>query len=186
MGSAILPEYRLIITEYCNVPEEELSAFAEVRSAAGEEKVISLYNEKAADVVILGYGKGHEKAVDTAVYIAEHSAAAVLLLFSADAPASVIRRCAQAGVLFSHSNALPLMIPSLIGLRTRLISFESQTTTLQKKLDDTKLVTRAKMLLMSRLKMSESEAHRYIEKTAMDTSMKRREVAESIIRTYEE
>ena len=34
--------------------------------------------------------------------------------------------------------------------------------------------------------MSEGDAHRYIEKTAMDSCLPRRDVAEGIIRTYEE
>ena len=41
-------------------------------------------------------------------------------------------------------------------------------------------------LLISRLKMSEDEAHRFLERSAMDGCMKLRTVAESIIRTYEE
>ena len=40
-------------------------------------------------------------------------------------------------------------------------------------------------ILIERLKMSEAEAHRYIEKQAMDTCTKRRIIAEKIIRTYE-
>ena len=52
-------------------------------------------------------------------------------------------------------------------------------------MEDIRLVNRAKLLLIEQLKMSESEAHRYIEKRAMDTCVKRRKVAEDIIKTYE-
>ncbi|HCG61364.1 MAG TPA: antitermination regulator, partial [Collinsella sp.] len=51
---------------------------------------------------------------------------------------------------------------------------------------DTKLVNRAKLLLVTRLQMTEAEAHRYIEKTAMDNGESRRDVALRLIRTYEE
>ena len=60
------------------------------------------------------------------------------------------------------------------------------TSSLRRKLDDTRFVSRAKLLLMTRLQMSEEEAHHYIEQTAMDSGRKSREVAESIIRAYEE
>lgn len=40
------------------------------------------------------------------------------------------------------------------------------------------------MLLMQSLKMTEQEAHRYLEKEAMDRGMKRTAVAEEVIKTY--
>ena len=58
--------------------------------------------------------------------------------------------------------------------------------TIEEKMEEIRLVNRAKWLLIECLSMTEADAHRYIEKTAMDTGSKRREVAESIIRTYEE
>ena len=63
--------------------------------------------------------------------------------------------------------------------------FDSESS-LQQRLDDSRIVARAKLLLISHLGMSEGDAHRYIEKTAMDSCLPRRDVAEGIIRTYEE
>ena len=45
-------------------------------------------------------------------------------------------------------------------------------------------VSKAKWLLISELHMSESDAHRYIEKQAMDRCISKRIVAEEIIKTY--
>ena len=47
-----------------------------------------------------------------------------------------------------------------------------------------RLVNRAKWLLITELKMEEPQAHRFIEKQAMDRCVSRRAVAEEIIRTY--
>ena len=47
-----------------------------------------------------------------------------------------------------------------------------------------RVVNRAKWILISELKMEEPDAHRYIEKQAMDRCISRREVAEEIISTY--
>ena len=47
-----------------------------------------------------------------------------------------------------------------------------------------KIVNRAKLLLISELQMDESQAHRYIEKQAMDRCVTRKVVAEEIIKTY--
>ena len=51
-------------------------------------------------------------------------------------------------------------------------------------MEEIRLVNRAKWLLISELKMDEPDAHRYIEKQAMDRCVTRREVAEEIIKTY--
>ena len=53
-------------------------------------------------------------------------------------------------------------------------------------MEEIRLVNRAKWLLISELKMSENDAHKYIEKQAMDRCITRRAMAESIIRTYKQ
>ncbi|NLB28723.1 MAG: ANTAR domain-containing protein [Clostridiales bacterium] len=56
---------------------------------------------------------------------------------------------------------------------------------LLEELEDLKVINRAKLVLISRLSMTEPEAHRYIEKQAMDLRATKRSVAESILKTYE-
>ena len=51
-------------------------------------------------------------------------------------------------------------------------------------MDEIKTVNRAKWLLISELKLSEPDAHRYIEKQAMDRCVPKRQIAEEIIKTY--
>ena len=52
-------------------------------------------------------------------------------------------------------------------------------------LDDLRIISRAKCLLMQYLKISENAAHKYIEKQAMDLRMTKVEVAHNILKTYE-
>ena len=49
-------------------------------------------------------------------------------------------------------------------------------------MEDLRLISRAKMLLLENKGMTEPEAHRYLEKQAMDNGKKRTAVAEEIIR----
>ena len=51
-------------------------------------------------------------------------------------------------------------------------------------MEEIRIVNRAKMLLMQNMSMTEQEAHRYIEKEAMDRSMRKTAIAEEIIRRY--
>ena len=68
---------------------------------------------------------------------------------------------------------------------TRVKKLGLENAKLKSDLEDIKLVSRAKNILISQLKMSESDAHKYIEKQAMDTRRTRRAIAEGIIKTYE-
>lgn len=52
------------------------------------------------------------------------------------------------------------------------------------RMDEIKIVDRAKWLLIDYLKMSEAQAHRYIEKQAMDQRITRLEAAKNILKTY--
>ena len=68
--------------------------------------------------------------------------------------------------------------------RERLRRLESKATSIEEKMEEIRLVNRAKWLLIDRMQMSENEAHRYIEKQAMDRCASRREVSLSIIQKF--
>ena len=76
------------------------------------------------------------------------------------------------------------MIKAAIAVQYKVQVLSSQTTKLKVKMEEIKVINRAKMLLMQNMSMSEQEAHRYIEKQAMDRSMKRTAVAEEVIKAY--
>lgn len=67
----------------------------------------------------------------------------------------------------------------------RLQIIRRENKRLQKKIDDIRVIDRAKCMLIAYLSMTEPEAHKYIEKQAMDTRATRRAVAEDILKTYE-
>ncbi|MCL2081731.1 MAG: ANTAR domain-containing protein [Oscillospiraceae bacterium] len=62
---------------------------------------------------------------------------------------------------------------------------QSENARLKQKIEDIRVVDRAKWLLISRMNMSEQDAHRLIEKQAMDMRSTKRAVAEGILKTYE-
>ena len=55
---------------------------------------------------------------------------------------------------------------------------------LEEKIDEIRLVTRAKLILMENLNMTEDEAHKYITHEAMDRCISKREVANTILNTW--
>ena len=65
----------------------------------------------------------------------------------------------------------------LCATRERLRRMEERQATVEEKIEEIRLVNRAKWLLIERRGMTEAEAHRYIEKEAMDRRISRRELA---------
>ena len=63
--------------------------------------------------------------------------------------------------------------------------FRSEKRDLLKKLDDMRLINRAKLVLMQNMGFTEEQAHKHIEKRAMDMRRTRAEVAMDILKTYE-
>ena len=61
---------------------------------------------------------------------------------------------------------------------------EKKTLSLEEKMQEIRIVNRAKWVLITELKMTETDAHRYIEKQAMDRCVSKKEIAEEIIKTY--
>lgn len=69
--------------------------------------------------------------------------------------------------------------------RARMMRVEQETEQLKTMVEDIKLIDRAKLLLVTCLNMSEEQAHRYLEKQAMDLRVSRAEVAKQVIQTYQ-
>jgi response regulator NasT len=67
----------------------------------------------------------------------------------------------------------------------RLDEKEHEIEDLKSKLENRKLVEKAKGIIMQKLKFTESEAYRYIQKRSMDQKVTMKQIAEAIILTHE-
>ncbi len=76
-------------------------------------------------------------------------------------------------------------IDMLIAMHRRLSANAPQTEMLQQKIKDIRMVDRAKCLLIQYSKMTEAEAHRFIEQQSMQNRVSQREIAEKILQTYD-
>ena len=65
--------------------------------------------------------------------------------------------------------------------RERLRRTQEKASTVEDKMEEIRLVNQAKWALIEQQRMTESEAHRYIEKQAMDRCMSKKEIALQIV-----
>ena len=72
----------------------------------------------------------------------------------------------------------------MYAMQERFRRMQKKTATLEEKMEEIRIVNHAKWILIQNMKLIESEAHKLIEKQAMDTRQTKREVAEGLIKTY--
>ena len=154
--------------------------------SAGEAKRLLL--QTGADIVIIDTPLPDGFGVDFALDIAEQSMG-VMLVVKTELYERVCYKVEDAGILTvgkpNTRQTLYSAVRLLSALSARLQKSESRNRSLQEKMADIRVVNRAKWLLIERLGLSEADAHRLIEKRAMDERIPRRQVAEGIISSYE-
>ena len=144
--------------------------------------------ERSFDLAIINTPLPDDFGTRLALDICDGSGTGILLLVRAEHFPDINARVSPFGVLAlskpTTSQMLTQSLSLLCGTRERLRRMEQRTASLEDKMEEIRIVNRAKCVLIEQLKMTEQEAHRYIEKQAMDRCVTRRAVAESILATY--
>lgn len=128
---------------------------------------------------------GHELCADAV----EKTDAGVVFLAKAAVAEQLLTPLSEQGVLLvtkPFSNTFFLQaIHMAAASNHRLLLLRQENQRLQEKLAQVRLVSRAKCCLIELGHMTEAEAHRCIEKKAMDTRRDRTEVAQEILDSYD-
>ena len=169
-----------------NLDEAKFSPVERAISAADARRRLST---STWDIVFVNSPLSDESGIELSAHAAEDQYAGIILLVKAEFYDLVCRKVENFGVLVlqkpvicsSFHQALKLAVAT----RERLRNAEKRNEGLRKKMEEIRTVTRAKWLLIEKLGLSEPEAHRFIEKQAMDMRQTRQEIAEILIRTYE-
>ena len=165
------------------------SGFARTSVASDAATARERYGAEQHEIVIISSPVQGESGVRLACDITQMGYAGVLLLAKSEQYEEFSRRVERYGVMLLQkplSRALFLQTLRLLAaMRERMRSVEDRARTLETRMNELKIIDRAKWVLVEYLKMSEAEAHRYIEKQAMDRRTTRGEIAEGILKTYE-
>ena len=162
----------------------------EVIVTASGEEARQHYIERSFDVCVINAPLRHESGEELAMDIAEKNSSQVILFVKAEIMEAVTERVEDFGVITVSKPISRQLFWSALKLakvaQRRIEMASNENKKLLKKMEDLKLVTRAKLTLMQYLNLTEPEAHRYIEKQAMDERISRVEVARDILDTYYE
>lgn len=142
--------------------------------------------ETAYDVILISAPLPDEFGARLAQHAAEHTGAGVLMMVKSEYYSDVSEQLTPCGVLTLQKPTSPQMMLQCMELlcatRERLRRMEQKSASIEDKMGEIRLVNRAKWALIEKRGLTEQEAHRFIEKAAMDRCVPKRVIAEEILR----
>ncbi|MGH3587909.1 MAG: ANTAR domain-containing response regulator [Pseudonocardia sp.] len=157
-----------------------------IAGEAGDgEQAVALARELAPDLVIMDVKMPKMDGIEAAGAIVEEKIAPVVML-TAFSQRDLIEQARDAGAMaylvkpFARHELVPA-IELAVSRFAEKRALEDEVATLNERLETRKVVDRAKGLLMTRQNMTEPEAFRWIQRTAMDRRTTMKAVAEAIV-----
>ncbi|MFT3951588.1 MAG: ANTAR domain-containing protein [Oscillospiraceae bacterium] len=141
------------------------------------------------DAVLVNAPLSDEFGNELAEIVIEKTMASCIMIVKADYADNVSEKLEDAGVMVVpkpiSKSFFYQAIKLVVATRKRLMGLKNENVKLQKTIDEIRLINRAKFALIQYLKFDEQQAHRYLEKQAMDSRRPKRDIALEIIKIYE-
>ena len=167
------------------LPESHFSPVKYVASVSLAKRMLA---DRPYDYVIVNSPLPDDAGVRFAIDTSNSRESVVLLLVRSELHEDAYERVFEHGVFTLPKPTSKAIITMTLGwmasARERLRKSEKKNLSIEEKIGEIRLVNRAKWLLIDNLQMTEPEAHRYIEKQAMNRCISKRTVAQEIIDRY--
>ena len=174
--------------------EKSIEYFTELLTSASINQIVGLKTcgearrlilERVFDLVIVNAPLTDETGESLSLHIASRGEAQVILVVKNEFFDAVSAVCENDGVLTVAKPLNRTIFWSALTLaksaQSRIKRMQAENERLKQRIEDIRVIDRAKLVLVSYMGMDEKEAHRYIEKQAMDLRATRRTVAEGIL-----
>ena len=141
--------------------------------------------ERYYDLVIINAPLPDESGEELALDIVDQCDASVLMVVPQDIYEDVLDRVTEQGIMVmpkpSPKGRIDKSVRFLVATQNKMHKLEAKVAKAEEKMEEMRVVNKAKLLLINKKKMSEDEAHRYIGKMAMDNGISRGRAAERIL-----
>lgn len=178
--------------------EQTVKSFAQLLKAEGCHNYESAksgadgrrrMSEREYDLIIINTPLSDEFGDGIASDIAQNTNSGVMLIVKAEIEAEIESRTIDYGVfVLGKPLSKQLFFKAIRFIEAtshRINGVKKENIKLQKKIDDIRVINRAKCILMEYLSMTEPQAHKYLERQAMDLRLTKIEVAKRLLSTYE-
>lgn len=148
-----------------------------------------LFAEHSYDIALLVLPFEDRFGAETAAFLSKSYDTRTIAFVPSKVYDDVCEKLARSGILIlPKSSQRALIINALrnaVHTKEKLDELKEEKQTLAEMVNEIKLVNRAKCVLIEYLRISEKEAHRQMQKRAMDQRITLSEVAADILKTYE-
>lgn len=166
------------------------TTYRPVDRAASVNEAQRKLGTRGYDLVLVNTPLPDDFGVRFALDVTASAGSVVMLFVRSELYEAIREKVEEYGVFILRKPTAPQLIDQsldwLRATRERLRRMERKSLTLQEKMEEIKLVNRAKWVLITHLNMTEEAAHHYIERQAMDRCIPKRTVAQIILQTYKE
>lgn len=184
MGLALIVSAGANANEYLAKHVQDLGYTRPVIVASGGEARRQI-GDKEFEVVIVNTPLPDEFGHELSTYAVEKSHAGVVLLAKSGTAEQISGKLQDYGVLVLGKPFSGAQFRQTVQIAAscyrRLAALQQENSRLLDKISQIRLVDRAKCYLIEKKGMTEAEAHRMIEKDAMDTRRSRGEIAQRIL-----
>ena len=160
-----------------------------VTIAENAETARRLLSSKSFDLAVIDMPLPTESGIELALDISESSYCSVIIAVNSERLDETRYKVEELGIVTIEKPLLSEQLSTAVHLcsatRNRLLLLEKENEKLRHKLEESRLVNRAKWLLCENMDIDEPSAHRYIEKKAMDNRITRLSVAKQILKEYQ-
>lgn len=154
-------------------------------SASAARRKLDLFEP---ELILVNAPLQDELGIDFVLDIAENTDAGILVLAKHEFLEEMQYKLEKVGALILPKpiNKMTLIQSARFASQSRksVRGLKLQNEDLEKKMQDRKVIEKAKWILVEKMNMSEPQAHRYIQKRAMDSRTSQIKVAEEIIQSY--
>ena len=159
-----------------------------VRTVPGVGAAKRVLLERGYDIVIINTPLPDDYGTRLAIDLASETGCGVMLFVKSDSFAEICDQVESYGVLTISKPANGQMVLQslllLCATRERLRKMEQKTASIEEKMEEIRIINRAKWALIDEFKMTEEDAHHYIVRQAMNSCTSKKSVAEEIIKKY--
>lgn len=163
------------------------SKFSPVKTVSSISSARRELLSRSYDLIMINSPLPDGNGIDLAVDICSQSSSGVMMFIKNERFDDVSGVLTEYGVLTvpvpTSVSIINQSLRLLCSTRERMKKVEQKTAKLEEKMEEIRIVNRAKWALIDRYQMNEATAQRFIEKTAMDECITKRAVAERIIST---
>ena len=156
-----------------------------VRQAASEGEARRLLLEASFDIVIINSPLPDGPGIKLSCDVCDSTGSSVMLFVRSDNYDDICCKVTESGVVCvskpSHRSTLEQTLRVMCATRERLVKAEMKHATVEQRMEEIRVINSAKWKLIEG-GMSENEAHKYIERQAMDLRVTKKEIAEDILR----